>query len=163
MDDYLETFDQDGGSSEGPGYWSYGFGYYSILGQLVEQRTAGKIALMGEEVVRKAAQFPLRTMLGPGVYVNFSDCDRNIHFICAHLEYLAQRFNLPDLSRLARVQPREGRRLDEITWGLRDLFWRPAAETAGDFVPARQDWFPQMMWMLARMDPADPNGAGAGG
>ena len=39
LDDYLLTFDQDGGSSEGPGYWSYGFGYYSILGQLVEQRT----------------------------------------------------------------------------------------------------------------------------
>lgn len=157
LDDYLLTFDQDGGSSEGPGYWSYGFGYYTILGQLVEQRTAGKIALMGEEIVRKAAQFPLRTMLSQGVYVNFSDCDRNIHFIAAHLEYLARRLDLPDLSRLARVQPHEGRRLDEITWGLRDLFWRPAPEVTESFTPARQDWFPQMMWMLARKDPADPN------
>jgi hypothetical protein len=155
MDDYLATFDADGGSSEGPGYWSYGFGYYTILGQLVEQRTAGKIAFMGEEIVRKAAQFPLRTVLSKGVYVNFSDCDRNIMFNRAHLSYLAQRLDLPDLTRLAREQPRD-KRMGEITWGLRDLFWQPAPETTGAFVPARQDWFPQLAWMLARYDPADP-------
>ena len=154
LDDYLSTFDQDGGSSEGPGYWSYGFGYYTILGHLVEQRTAGKIDFMGEEVVRKAAQFPLRTLLGPGVYLNFSDCDRNIRFNAAHLAYLAQRLDLPDLTRLARVQPRD-KRMGEITWGLRELFWRPALEPTGDFVPVRQDWFPQLMWMLARIDPTD--------
>lgn len=157
MDDYLETFDQDGGSTEGPGYWSYGFGYYTILGQLVEQRTQGQIAFMDEPVVRKAAQFPLRTMLSPGVYVNFSDCDRNIHFIAAHLDYLSRRLDLPDLTRLARVQPREGRRLNELTWALRDLFWRPSSKPAGDFVPARQDWFGEMQWMLARLNPADPD------
>ena len=96
-------------------------------------------------------------MLGPGVYVNFSDCDRNIHFIAAQLKYLAQRLDLPDLSRLAAEQPREGRRLDELTWGLRDLFWRPGPASFAGFVPTRQDWFPQMMWMLARFDPADPH------
>ena len=157
MDDYLDTFDQDGGSSEGPGYWSYGFGYYTILAQLVEQRTRGQIAFMDEPAVRKAAQFPLRTMLSPGVYVNFSDCDRDIHFIAAHLDYLSRRLELPELTRLARVQPREGRRLNELTWALRDLFWRPAPEPAGDFVPAKQDWFNEMQWMLARFNPADPN------
>lgn len=157
MDDYLETFDQDGGSTEGPGYWSYGFGYYTILAQLVEQRTQGQIAFMDEPVVRKAAQFPLRTMLSPGVFVNFSDCDRNIHFIAAHLDYLSRRLELPDLTRLARVQPHEGKRLNELTWALRDLFWRPAAEPAGDFVPAKQDWFREMQWMLARFDPANPD------
>jgi hypothetical protein len=100
MDDYLETFDQDGGSTEGPGYWSYGFGYYTILAQLVEQRTQGQIAFMDELVRAKRLQFPLRTMLSPGC-VNFSDCDRNIHFIAAHLDYLSW-LELPDLTRLAR-------------------------------------------------------------
>jgi len=158
LDDYLSTFDRDGGSTEGPGYWSYGFGFYTILAQLVEQRTQGQIRFMDEAVVRQAAQFPLRTVLGEGVYVNFSDCDRNVHFIAAHLDYLSRRLDLPDLTRLARVQPRAGRRLNELTWALRDLCWRPAAEPAGDFVPARTDWFPQMMWLLARTAPADPDG-----
>lgn len=154
LDDYLATFDADGGSSEGPGYWSYGFGHYTILGQLVEQRTGGKIAFMGEEIVRKAAQFPLRTVLSQGVYVNFSDCDRNVVFTRAHLAYLAQRLDLPDLTRLACQQPHD-KRTEELSWGLRDLFWRPAPGASGEYVPARQDWFPQLMWMLARYDPAD--------
>jgi len=156
LDDYLATFDRDGGSTEGPGYWSYGFGYYTILGQLVEQRTAGKIAFMGEEIVRKAAQFPLRTSLGAGVYANFSDCDRDIQFIPAQLAYLARRLDLPDLARLAHTQAAQGRRSGELTWALRDLFWRPDPAITGEFIAARRDWFEEMMWMFARMDPANP-------
>jgi len=64
-DDYLSTFDADGGSTEGPGYWSYGYGWYTILAHLVEHRTGGRISFQDEDVVRKAAQFPLRTSLSP--------------------------------------------------------------------------------------------------
>jgi hypothetical protein len=64
-DDYLTTFDSDGGSSEGPGYWSYGFGYYTMLAHLVEQRTDGAITFLDEDIVYKAAQYPLRTVLSP--------------------------------------------------------------------------------------------------
>ncbi|OYX04152.1 MAG: hypothetical protein B7Z15_17820, partial [Rhizobiales bacterium 32-66-8] len=41
--DYLETFDSQGGSSEGPDYWSYGFGNYVVLAQLLEARSGGQI------------------------------------------------------------------------------------------------------------------------
>lgn len=156
LDDFLATFDADGGSSEGPGYWTYGFGNYCIFAEQVEWRTGGKIRFMDEPIIRQAAQFPLRTLLGPGVSVNFSDCDRNVTFIPAHLAYLARRLDLPDLMKFARVQPHH-RRQGELHWALRDLCWRPDPEPAGAFVPARHDWFSEMMWMLARYDPADPS------
>ena len=156
LDDFLATFDADGGSSEGPGYWTYGFGNYCIFAEQVEWRTGGRIRFMDEPIIRKAAQFPLRTLLGPGVSVNFSDCDRNVTFIPAHLAYLARRLDLPDLMKFARVQPGH-RRQDELHWAIRNLCWRPDPEPAGEFVPARHDWFSGMMWMLARYDPADPN------
>lgn len=156
LDDFLATFDADGGSSEGPGYWTYGFGNYCVFAEQVEWRTGGKIRFMDEPIIRKAAQFPLRTLLGPGVSVNFSDCDRNVTFIPAHLTYLARRLDLPDLMKFARAQPGH-KRLGELHWALRDLCWRPDPEPAGEFVPARHDWFSEMMWMLARYDPADPN------
>ena len=111
---------------------------------------------MDEPIIRKAAQFPLRTLLGPGVSVNFSDCDRNVTFIPAHLTYLAQRLDLPDLMKFARVQPGH-RRHGEIHWAIRDLCWRPDPQPVGAFIPARHDWFSEMMWLLARYDPADPN------
>ena len=156
-DDYLSTFDSDGGSTEGPGYWNYGFGYFTVLAQLVEQRTGGRIRFMDEDVVRKAAQFPLRTALQSGTYVNFSDCDRTIHFTPALLAYLSRRLDLPDLMKVARNEPHHGARQEELVWGLRSLFWWPSAKPAGKFVNNKHDWFSQMMWMMARMDPADAN------
>ena len=135
MDDFLSTFDADGGSSEGPGYWTYGFGNYCVFAEQVEWRTGGRIRFMDEPIIRKAAQFPLRTLLGPGVSVNFSDCDRNVTFIPAHLMYLARRATArPD--EVYRVQPGH-RRQSELHWALRDLreAWRPEPEPIGRACP----------------------------
>jgi len=156
MDDYLSTFDPDGGSTEGPGYWSYGFGNYTLLAHLVEQRTTGMVDFWQGEHVRKIAQFPLRTVLSPGRYVNFSDCDRQVSLNATQLIYLARRLDLPDLERLAQTQSRH-RREQMLIWGLRSLFWRPSPEPLERFSPARHDWFSGMMWMMARHDPEDPD------
>ena len=153
--DYMDTFDQDGGSSEGPGYWSYGFGNYAVVGHLVESATGGRIRFMDGERVRNAAQFPLRTMLSRGAYANFSDCDANVLLPVPLLAYLAKRLDLPDLMRLARMQP-EGARSGELHWALRALLWPVEDAPAGDFRPAERDWFGGLMWMFARMNPADP-------
>ena len=70
LDDYLATFDSDGGSTEGPGYWNYGYGHYAPFAHLIEHRTQSRLNFMDEEVVRKAATYPLRTILMPGTYVD---------------------------------------------------------------------------------------------
>jgi hypothetical protein len=154
LDDYLSTFDEDGGSSEGPAYWSYGFGYYTVLAHLVGHRTCWKVDFFEGEHVRKISRFPLCTRLSPGLYANFSDCDLNAGFIPAHLRYLSHRLDLPDLARLASEQPGGGERERELTWALRDLFWHPE-HIEGSFVPARRDWFGGMMWMVSRQEPED--------
>jgi hypothetical protein len=155
LDDYLSTFDEDGGSSEGPAYWSYGFGYYTVLAHLVGHRTGWKVDLLEGEHVGKIARFPSRTRLSPGLYVNFSDCDVNAGFIPAHLYYLSGKLDLPDLARLVSEQPGGGERERELTWALRELFWRPE-RAERRFVPARHDWFGGMMWMVSRQEPEDP-------
>lgn len=156
LDDYLATFDPDGGSSEGPGYWSYGFGYYTILAHLVEHRTEGRVSFLDEEQIPKIARYPLRTVLSPGRYVNFSDCDLHVNLIAPHLAYLSRRLGVPELMQLAAEQP-ANRREQQLTWGLRSLFWAPDKQVTGRFVPARHDWFSGMMWMIARYDPQDPD------
>lgn len=155
LQDYLATFDADGGSSEGPGYWSYGFGYYTLLADLVAHRTGGTVDLLDGERLRAIASYPLRTQLSPRRYVAFSDCDPDIGFVAAHLAYLSRRLDIPDLMRLAAEQDHGGR-TGEPTWALRELTWRP--DPAEAFVPTRHDWFSGMMWMLARAAPADPDG-----
>ena len=154
LDDYLLTFDADGGSTEGPGYWSYGFGHFTLIAQLVEHRTQGRVTFWKEDVARKAALFPLHTALTSDAWANFSDCDRTIRFIPGHLTYLSQRLDVPELMKLARTQPAPW---NGGTWALRNLIWQPTPKPAGQFVPAKQDWYPEMMWLIGRIDPTDAN------
>lgn len=160
LDDYLATFDPDGGSSEGPGYWSYGFGHYAVLAHLVEHRTAGAISLLDEDLIPKIAQFPLRTLLSPGHPVTFSDCRRDASFNPSLLAYLAERLDLPPLMRLAReqpgAQPDRPRAPSGLTWALRDLAWRPSPGPPGGYRLAGHDWYPGLQWLFARSAPSDP-------
>ncbi|MAS36012.1 MAG: hypothetical protein CL610_18535 [Anaerolineaceae bacterium] len=162
LDDYLVTFDSDGGSTEGPGYWSYGFGNYVLLAQAIEHRSNGRLAFMDGDLIYKVAQFPLRTMLSPGKWVNFSDADIDAVFPGSLLAYLAQRLHLPDLIALHDDQTRRGvqARTNEISWSLRELFWRPEPGSAPSAaIPVnKHDWYSEMHWMIARNDPTDPNG-----
>jgi len=156
LSDYMETFDPSGGSTEGPGYWGYGFGYYTILGHLLEEATDGQISLWEGDHVRQIAQFPLRTLLSGQTYTNFSDCDADVKMTRPQLVYLSERLHIPDLMRMAREagpNPRQG----TLSWGLRDLVWRPKSEPEGRFIPNKHDWYEGMAWMIARRRPEDPD------
>jgi hypothetical protein len=155
LDSYLDTFDVDGGSSEGPGYWSYGFGYYTILAHLLEHRTGGRLDFLAGERLRQIASYPLRTVLTPGTYVNFSDADLNVTYSRPHLAFLAQRLDLLDLAVLAHEQPSASGH-GSLSWSLRDLFWQPPASGPTQFIPAPHDWFGGLMWFIARYQPAGP-------
>jgi len=153
--DYLDTFDQDGGSSEGPGYWEYGFGNYAVIADLAERATGGYVNLMDDERVRKAAEFPLHTMLSRGAYANFSDCDAAVSYPKSLLVYLSQRLSIPALMQLARMQP-EGARSGDLHWALRTLLWPVEGQPSGEYHPAERDWYRGLTWMFARRHPADP-------
>ncbi len=159
LDDYLETFDVDGGSTEGPGYWSYGYGNYVLMAHLVEQRTNGRLSFLGTEQIRKISQFPARTVLSHNLFVNFSDCDLHVSLQAPLLAFLSRRLDLPELMALARQQPRDEsiRTTHEILpWGLRELFWT-VTQDQQPFVSRKHDWYEEMMWMVARYNPDDPN------
>jgi hypothetical protein len=159
LDDYLETFDSEGGSTEGPGYWGFGFGNYVLAGHLVYQRTNGRVDFFAGDVVRKAALFPLRTMLSPNVFANFSDCDPDITLPVPLLVFLARHYRVDGLMRLANMQRAASpqRHGGELSWRLRELVWRPDPASGQGAIPARYDWYPEMQWMIARFDPADPD------
>lgn len=159
LDDYLETFDSDGGSTEGPGYWSFGFGNYVLAGHLVYQRTNGRIDFFADELVRKVALFPLRTMLSPNVFVSFSDCDPDITLPVPLLTFLARHYKVNGLMRLANMQRTKPshRNNSELSWRLRELVWQPNPTNDQQAIAARHDWYPEMQWMIARFDPTDPD------
>lgn len=158
LDDYMATFDRDGGSTEGPGYWAYGFGNFVLMAQAVEQRTNGKLPLLSDEHIRHIAQFPLRTILSNTTYVNFSDCHPHVTFPNALLVYLAQRLDLPGLLKIAAAQGAMQGRSGELNWALRNLVWKlPDVMPTEALIPASHDWYSGMHWMIARYNPQDAN------
>ncbi len=153
--DYLETFDGQGGSSEGPDYWSYGFGNYVVLAHLLHARTGGAIDLLEGELVRDIAQFPLRTMLAPGLWASFSDSDSNPSFHPGLLTYLAERLDLPELTGLGTRNDFMVDHFNQFAWPLRQFAW-PLPGTNAAFAGSRHDWYQDMAWMISRLDPAEP-------
>ena len=162
LDDYFRTYDESGGSSEGPGPWEFGFSNYTLMAQLLEHRTNGRLAFMAPEFIREIAKFPLQTVMAPGQWVNFADTESRTIFPDAFLIYTAERLNLPDLITLYHEQcQRENTtaRASELPWMIRRLFWR-SKDTPNKpvrFIPAKHDWYNGMHWMFARVNPANPD------
>lgn len=157
LDRYLASFGSDGGSSEGPGYWSFGFSFFTLLAHLVEKRTNGRLNFFEDERVAPAALFPLRTRLSPQNYLNFSDCDREVNLMTAHLAFLAERLNRPELLSLNPLKDGASGS-HHPGWGLRTVAWKGPEAAAKEVLPVAHEWFGDLQWMIARQDPANPDG-----
>jgi peptidoglycan/xylan/chitin deacetylase (PgdA/CDA1 family) len=70
---YINGFPKDGYSTEGMGYWKYGFGHYIMLSEAVLAATHGKLNLYDKGNARTVAQFPRRFEVAPEVYPAYSD------------------------------------------------------------------------------------------
>ncbi len=70
---FIDGFTDDGGCSEGPGYWRYGFGWYVMLAEAIYDYTAGRIDLMASEKIERICRFPLATTIQRGCELTFAD------------------------------------------------------------------------------------------
>lgn len=114
---FLDGFGNDGSTSEGPAYWSYGFGWFSELNAQLEHRTRGALSLFeGDAKIGRIARFaPLLTFSG-GHFVNFSDGGHDGRLGAPLLAYLGERLAEPAIGTLGaaiyRHQITEGINLD---------------------------------------------------
>jgi hypothetical protein len=89
---FLGGFGDDGGCSEGPGYWQYGFGWFCVLNEQLETRTNGEISLIeGDAKITQIAHYGPRTSLRNFYFVNFSDSSQSGYINPALLCYLGKR------------------------------------------------------------------------
>ena len=78
MADYLRSYYDDGVCVEGPGYWSYGFGYYMEYARMQKEFTKGRYNLVDTEKVKNISMFLQRLFLDKDVIVNYGDCGSNV-------------------------------------------------------------------------------------
>ncbi len=99
---FLEGFTPDGGCTEGPGYWQYGFGRFTALNQLLETITNRELSLFtDDERIPLIAQYPLNVILADGYVANFSDCAQRMEFDPWLMDYLGNRLKLKALNAIA--------------------------------------------------------------
>jgi hypothetical protein len=85
---YLEGFQEDGATTEGYGYWYYGFGFFVFFADLLKKRTAGSINLFSNEKVHRIALFQQKCFLSGTSVVNFSDSMPEAHIHMGLTHYL---------------------------------------------------------------------------
>lgn len=71
---FLQGFAEDGGCTEGPGYWVYGFGWFCNLNEQLEQQTGNRLSLFaGNDLIHRIARYAPAVSLANGRSVNFAD------------------------------------------------------------------------------------------
>ena len=73
---YIGNFPADGACVEGPEYWAYGFGYFSLFAQLLCDCTAGAVDLFKTEGATRISAFQQRVRLDAHRVASFSDGKR---------------------------------------------------------------------------------------
>jgi hypothetical protein len=155
---FLNGFTTDGGCTEGIGYWSYGFGWFTVLNEQLETRTDGELSLVeGDEHIRRIARFGPRMALEGGKLVNFSDNGAEGTLSGPVLAYLGSRLNEPDCSHQATrsfrslvqtgINP-DGQRCDVFYLGRLLLRCPDKISDSGD-VPAGDCFLPDLAVLVA--------------
>ncbi|HUT61337.1 MAG TPA: heparinase II/III family protein [Phycisphaerae bacterium] len=70
---FVDAFSADGGCSEGPSYWRYGFGHYAMLAAALHDFTDGRLDIMAGERIGRICRYPLATTVRPGLELTFAD------------------------------------------------------------------------------------------
>ncbi len=78
MASYIASYKEDGVCVEGPGYWSYGFGYFIEYAEMQRDFTKGEFDLLNSEKVKEISTFLQKLFLDKDVIVNYGDCGTDV-------------------------------------------------------------------------------------
>ena len=95
IDSYLTGgFTPDGYCVEGLGYWSYGFGNFTLLSENIREATGGKLDLLAKPLAAQPAFFGLRSEICNGVHTTIADCNPGERPSGVLMDYLCRRLGL---------------------------------------------------------------------
>ena len=73
VDNFINSYPEDGGCDEGPGYWSRAAGALFDYLELLHSATDGKVNIYNVPKIQNMAKFIYKTWIGGNYYVNFAD------------------------------------------------------------------------------------------
>ncbi|ULL15895.1 hypothetical protein DVH26_16465 [Paenibacillus sp. H1-7] len=151
MNHYLSGFKSDGATTEGYGYWYYGFGFFVFFADLLKVKTGGALSLFSDEKIHQIALFQQKCFLCGTSVVNFSDSQPESHIHMGLTHYLNRMY--PDVE-LPEFALRTSYTEDHCNrWGtaFRNLLWfqEDKAANGAPWGPATY-FLEDSQWLISR-------------
>lgn len=147
LDRWLDILPADGGCDEGTAYYNMAGGSLLDCLELLEQATNGSMTFWHEEKIRNILNFPLKTRLENGWFVNFADCDAK-PFLCGErLQLAGEKLDDPALTAMGiELRGTPSQQIADIPHFSRLLMrlFHPAKETAPRNQKERDVWLPDL-------------------
>ncbi|UUZ96713.1 hypothetical protein LJK87_22045 [Paenibacillus sp. P25] len=151
MECYLQGFKEDGATTEGYGYWYYGFGFFVFFADLLKRRSGGAINLFSDEKVHRIALFQQKCFMTGTAVVNFSDSlpEARIHMGLTH--YLSRIYPDVVLPDFALRTSYTDDHCNRWATALRNLLWFQPEKAAGGrpWGPATY-YLEDAQWLISR-------------
>ena len=142
---FLRGFTEDGGCTEGPGYWAYGVSNYAALAFYLDAATGGAVDLLADPLVRRVFEYPAKMVLSGRKVAAFADCPREVGFRSGLVAWAAERLDLPGTLALASGGP-AGKS------SLRSLLDPILLPEPCEFRPPAESFLPDLQVLVARGD-----------
>ena len=144
---YLSGLPKDGTCLEGYGYWCYGFGFFTVIADLLYDFTDGEINYFADGQVKKVASFSQSVFLDGATTVSFSDAGGKSSYPIGLLHYLRSKY--PDSVQIPTGAPWHtydgcGRWCGQ----LRSFVWFDETAAAAEAVPSREEYRPDAQWLI---------------
>ena len=147
LDRWLAILPQDGGCDEGTAYYNMAGGALMDCLELLERATDGKMTFWHEEKIRNILNFPLKTQLENGWFVNFADCDAK-PFLCGErLQLAGEKLGDPALEAMGvSLRGTPSQQIADIPHFSRLLMrlFHPAAQAPAQEKAERDVWLPDL-------------------
>ena len=149
---YCESFGMDGASSEGLGYWEFGFGMALPFYDMLVRRTEGKINLLKGEKIKNISSFVSKVIFDGELCVSFSDGDTKFGYdyalMCKLQEYFPEIIVRRDLAEKRLKGENPVYNSGHFTPLLRKLIWTRETETSAVDKSATYA-FPDVQWYVS--------------
>jgi hypothetical protein len=155
---YIEGFDADGYTPEGPGYWNYGFSHFVVLREALRAASAGRVDLFADgqaDKVRAMAAYGARIEMAPDNIAAFGDARLGTRLDAATVAYAEEVFNFGRSERLRSVAlppTRSPGNMSALSVAALLLFAQPAALVSADAprLDPLRSWFAQSGVLVSR-------------
>lgn len=164
-DDLIEYsnrgFSPSGFYTEGLSYWSYGFGNYIALSELVRGATCGRIDWLKESHQNRMARYGLRMELQDDLYPTFADSHLDWQPLVWVTHWLNNRRDEqrdPVRTTTVPIDPFEDPVRQTVTSTLLNLFYTVEGEAYRmDYPLGPREWFEDVQFLICR--PAEGSGS----